>query len=95
MVKNLCLPMNARTAGLHSLTEKVWVRKIPWKREWQPTAVLLPGESPGQRNLESCRLWGHKESDTTQLLTLAHKGKDYFQHLGQCLAHRWCSIKIC
>ena len=23
-----------------------WVRKIPWKRKWQPTPVFLPGESP-------------------------------------------------
>ena len=23
-----------------------WVRKIPWKRTWQPTLVFLPGESP-------------------------------------------------
>ena len=23
-----------------------WVRKIPWKRAWQPTSVYLPGESP-------------------------------------------------
>ena len=22
-----------------------WVRKIPWRRAWQPTAVVLPGES--------------------------------------------------
>ena len=28
-----------------------WVRKIPWKRKWQPTSVSLPGESHGQRNL--------------------------------------------
>jgi len=28
-----------------------WVRKIPWRRKWQPTPVLLPGESHGQRNL--------------------------------------------
>ena len=26
-----------------------WVRKIPWRREWQPTPVFLPGESHGQR----------------------------------------------
>ena len=25
-----------------------WVRKIPWRREWQPTPVVLPGESHGQ-----------------------------------------------
>ena len=29
-----------------------WVRKIPWRRKWQPTPVLLPGEFPGQRNLD-------------------------------------------
>ena len=21
-----------------------WIRKIPWRREWQPTPILLPGE---------------------------------------------------
>ena len=26
-----------------------WVRKIPWRRKWQPTPVFLPGESQGQR----------------------------------------------
>ena len=25
-----------------------WVRKIPWKRAWQTTPVLLPGKSHGQ-----------------------------------------------
>ena len=24
-----------------------WVRKIPWRREWQPTPVFLPGEFHG------------------------------------------------
>ena len=28
-----------------------WVRKTPWRRAWQPTPVLLPGESHGQRSL--------------------------------------------
>ena len=23
-----------------------WVRKISWRRAWQPTPVFLPGESP-------------------------------------------------
>ena len=27
------------------------VRKIPWRREWQPTPVFLPGESHGERSL--------------------------------------------
>ena len=28
-----------------------WVRKIPWRREWQPTPIFLPGELHGQRSL--------------------------------------------
>ena len=28
-----------------------WVGKMPWKREWQPTPVFLPGESHGRRSL--------------------------------------------
>ena len=31
-----------------------WVRKIPWRRAWQPTPVFLPGESLGQRSLVGC-----------------------------------------
>jgi len=28
-----------------------WVRKIPWRRAWQPTPVFLPGKSHEQRSL--------------------------------------------
>ena len=28
-----------------------WVRKIPWRRRWQPAPVFLPGNSHGERNL--------------------------------------------
>ena len=28
-----------------------WVGKIPWRREWQPTSLFLPGEFHGQRSL--------------------------------------------
>ena len=45
-----------------------WVRKIPWKRKWQPTPVFLPGESHGQRNMAGYSPWDHKESDTTERL---------------------------
>ena len=44
-----------------------WIRKISWRREWQPTAVFLPGEFHGQKSLA----WGRKESDTTKQLTLS------------------------
>ena len=44
-----------------------WVRKIPWRRAWQPTPVFLPGESHGQRSLVGYSPWGCKESDTTDV----------------------------
>ena len=36
------------------------------RRQWQPTPVLLPGKSQGQRSLVGCHLWGRTESDTTE-----------------------------
>ena len=46
-----------------------WVRKIPWRRKWQPTWVFLPGESHGQRSLAGNTPWGRKESGMTERLT--------------------------
>ena len=41
---------------------EIWVRslvrKIPWRRKWQPTPGFLPGESYGQRSLAGNSLWG-------------------------------------
>ena len=28
-----------------------WVRKILWRRKWQPMPVFMPGKSHGQRSL--------------------------------------------
>ena len=36
--------------------------------KWQPTPVLLPGESHGGRSLVGYSPWGHKESDRTERL---------------------------
>ena len=40
---------------------------IHWRRKWQPTPVFLPGESQGQGSLVGCHLWGHTESDMTEV----------------------------
>ena len=48
-----------------------WVKKIHWEREWQPTPVFLPEEFHGQRMLAGYSLWGHKELDMTEQLTLS------------------------
>jgi len=42
-----------------------WVRKIPWRRKWEPTPVFLPGKSHGQKILAGYSPWGHKSQ--TQL----------------------------
>ena len=33
-------------------------RSNPWRRQWHPTPVLLPGESHGRRSLVGCSPWG-------------------------------------
>ena len=59
------------------------VGKIPWRRKWQPTPVFLPGESHGQRSLESYSPWGCKELDSTErMCTHTHRPKIF-------LAHTW------
>ena len=35
-----------------------WVRKIPWRRPWQLTSVILPGEFHGQRSLAGYKSMG-------------------------------------
>ena len=45
-----------------------WVGKIPWRRKWQPTPVLLPGKAHGWRSLAGYSPWGFKEWDTTERL---------------------------
>ena len=57
-----CLPARQET-GFNP-----WVRKIPWRRKWQPTPVFLPRESHGQRSLVGHSPRGLKGSDTTERL---------------------------
>ena len=44
----------------------LWVRKIPWRRKWQPTPVFLSGESHGQRSLAGYSPQGYKELTMTE-----------------------------
>ena len=61
MVKNP--PANA---GDKRLGFNPWVGKMPWKREWQPTPVFLPGEFHAQRSLAAKVHGVAKESDMTE-----------------------------
>ena len=50
------------------------VRKIPWRKAWQPNPVFLPGESHGQRNLVGYSPWGSKSWTQMKGLNMhAHK----------------------
>ena len=58
------LPANAgdlRDGGFDS-----WVRKIPWRRKWQPSPVFLHGKFHGQRSLEGYSPWHCKELNMTE-----------------------------
>ena len=61
-VKNVC--------AMREIWINPWVGKIPWRRTWQPNPVFLPGEFHAQRSLVGYSPWGHKESDTTELLCI-------------------------
>ena len=54
---------------------QTWLRDLTftfpfmhWRRKWQPTPVLLPGESHGGRSLVGCSPWSCKEWGTTERL---------------------------
>ena len=54
---------------------EIWVLSLgqgkPLIRKWLPTLVLLPREFHQQRALVGYSSWGHKDSDTTEWLTLS------------------------
>ena len=45
--------------------------KIPWRSEWLPTPIFLPGELHAQRSLADYIVHGVTELDTTEQLTLS------------------------
>ena len=64
VVKNT--PANAREHRRYGFNPKV--RKIPWRRKWQPAPVFLPGQSRGQRSLTGRRPWVASKLGTTEQL---------------------------
>ena len=70
---------NAGDAGRRGFNSQV--RKIPWRRAWQPTPVFSPGESHGQSSLLGYSPWGHKESNATERLTRGGGKKMWLHNL--------------
>ena len=60
-----------------------WVEKIPWRGKWLPTPVFLPGKFHGQRSLVGYSPSCHKESDTTEWLSVCtHTQRHTDTHTG-------------
>ena len=72
-----------------------WVRKIPWRRAWQPTPVSLPGESHGQRSLAGYSPW-ESELDLTEVTQHFVHTKGYRidqpQAWGSAVSTRWVKL---
>ena len=67
-----------RRRGIHP-----WIRKIPWRRKWQPSAVLLPGKSHGRRSLASQSHTQLKDQTTITKLERDRCRMDFGQDLIQ------------
>ena len=70
--------------------QETWVRfllqcrrpgKIPWRRDWQPAPILLPGKFNVQRSLVSYSPWGHKVLLSNAVLFSFHNDRYYCQGL--------------
>ena len=57
--------MELRRVEHHWATSLSLFTCMHWRRKWQPTPVVLPGESQGRGSLVGCRPWGRTESDAT------------------------------
>ena len=57
-----------------NMRQEMWVQSLGWEdtleEEMARSSVFLPGESYGQGNLAGYSPWDHKESDTTERLSL-------------------------
>ena len=58
-------------------TQVPWVRKIPWRRKWQPTPVFLPEKSHGERSLSGYSPWGHKRFGHNLSIKQQHRNKKF------------------
>ena len=61
---------------------RVWSlsQEDPWRKEWLPTPIFLPGEFHGQRSLAGYSPWCCKVSMTERLtLTFIHSFKSYYR----------------
>ena len=65
------------------------VRKIPWRRAWQPTPGLLPGESHGQRSLAGYSAEGFRARHDWSHIARTQYTMAFYSpsHFTYCLLH--------
>ena len=77
--ESACRRSRRRRCGFDS-----WVGEIPWRRKWQPTPVILPGKSYGQRKLAGYSPWDRKKVGpnlaTTQQQKFTRCKMTHFNH---------------
>ena len=59
--------VGSQRVGHHWATSLWLFTFMHWRRKWQHTPVLLPGESQGWWSLVGCHLWGRTESEMTEV----------------------------
>ena len=88
-------PRRCRTCLAMQETQKTqfdpWVRKIPWRRKWQPTPVFLPEKNPMDR-VAGCSPWGHKES---YFYTSLWNVYGFLEHHTEKKKKNLCFSKLC
>ena len=62
--------------------------EMPWRRQWHPTPVLLPGKSHGRRSLVGCSPWGRQESTRLSDFPFTF----HFHALGKEMATHSCAF---
>ena len=65
-----------------------WIRKIPWRRKWQPTPVFWPGKSFAHRTVAGYSLWGHKRVRHNSASKWPLPQKVHFSHGGRKIISR-------
>ena len=78
------------TCNVGDVGSDPWVRKIHWRREWQPTPVFLPGESHGQGSLVGYSPWGCKELNTVEQLSNNNEPLGAADHLPRAHSSDLC-----
>ena len=71
-----------------------WVRKTLWRREWQPTPIILPGKSHGQKSLAGYTVYEVTKSQTqlSNSQGLEKFLRQFSREMGQCQQYVWWKV---